>query len=76
MKTSSVFPSVSLALTTRESLRTTCPAFNPGLLAYCGAAYRAQLKLYYQLENFRSDTAQNWFLAKVLGKTKTSSRSK
>ena len=76
MKTSFAFPSVSLALTTRESRKTTYPAFKPGMLAYCGAAYRAQLKLSFRLENFRSDTAQNWFLAKVLSKTRTSSRSK
>ena len=36
-------------------------------------AYRAQLKLYAQLEDFRSDTGQNWFLAKVIANTKKDS---
>ena len=76
MKTSFSVSECFSGLITRESRKTTYPAFNPGMLAYCGAAYRAQLKLYFRLENFWSDTAQNWFLAKVLSKTKASSRRK
>ena len=76
MKTSFSVSECFSGLVTRESWKTTCPAFKPGMMGYCGAVYRAQLGLYYRLENFRSDTAQNWFLAKILTKSKASSRRK
>ena len=76
MKTSFSVSECFSGLITRESWKTTYPAFKPGMMGYCGAAYRAQLELYFRLENFRSDTAQNWFLAKVLSKIQASSRRK
>ena len=77
MKTSSLsFSECFSGLVTRESRKTTCPAFKPGMMGCCGAAYRAKLKLYIRLQDFRSDMAQNWFLADILTRIQTSSRRK
>ena len=63
-------------LVSRESRKATFPALKPGMMGCCGAAYRAKLKLYIRLQDFRSDRAQNWFLADVLTKIQTDDRSK
>ena len=76
MKTSFSVSECFSGLVTRESWKTTCPALKPGMMGCPSAAYRAKLKLYIRLQDFRSDWAQNWFLADVLTKIQTSDRSK
>ena len=59
---------VSLARMSGKSRMTTSPPFDACLLAVCGATFKAQLKLSWQLGHFRPTTAQNRFQADVAHK--------
>ena len=60
----------------RESRKTTCPALKPGSMGCPAAAYRAMLRLYIRLQDFRNNWSQNWFLADILSKIQAEDRSK
>ena len=76
MKTSFSVSECFSGLLSRESRKTTCPALKPGMMGCPSAAYRAKLRLYIRLQDFRSEWTQNWFLADVLSKIQTEDRSK
>ena len=59
----------------RESKKTTCPALKPGSRGCPAAAYRAMLRLYIRLQDFRENWSQNWFLANILSKIQEDVRS-
>ena len=63
-------------MVTNESRKTTCPALKQGCRGCPAAAYKAMLRLYIQLQDFRFDMAQNWFLADILTKIQAEDRSK
>ena len=59
----------------RESKKTTCPALKPGSMSCPAAAYKAMLRLYIRLQDFRENWSQNWFLANILSKIQEDVRS-
>ena len=69
------FSECSAGLVTNESRKTTCPALKEGSRGCPAAAYKAMLRLYIQLQDFRLDMAQNWFLANILTKIEGEDRS-
>ena len=69
------FSECSAGLVTTESRKTTCPALKEGSRGCPAAAYKAMLRLYIQLQDFRLDMAQNWFLADILTKIEGEDRS-
>ena len=65
----------SAGLVTTESRKTTCPALKEGSRGCPAAAYRAMLRRYIRLQDFRQNWFQNWILANILSKIEGEDRS-